>query len=173
MESNFKNFKLKKRAFGGKLTEEEIAYIKTQLDKIPPVLNDTTAIGYFAIPEVKYALELKFYIEYGLAPGHFLHSLLTNNILALLSKGADGVKVPVTIHAWIKYMYLYLPEESYGSEGEYGKWATDRWKILQKHNLRIQDVYNYWLTLSEEQIETANTLLTGIKKIEKTETEEI
>lgn len=56
---------------------------------------------------------LKLYIENGIATGTFMNAVLNNDLVAAFS-WCDDIN-EANMKNWAKFLYLYMPQEAYGS----------------------------------------------------------
>lgn len=62
------------------------------------------------------------YVVYGLAPGHFLTAVLTNNLREAVQRG-DQYNA-AHLQDYVKFFYWSVPMECWGSEEAVTKWLT-------------------------------------------------
>lgn len=81
-------------------------------------------LDYSKIP-VDYMVEgMKNYVEFGYEPGHFLGSVLQNDLHGAVAY-AD-VENACKLSEWVRWMYNELPVFAWGSPKNYQAWMVAR-----------------------------------------------
>lgn len=72
------------------------------------------------------------YIVYGLAPGHFLTAVLSNNLNQAVQRG-DQYNVE-HLHDYVKFLYWSVPMECWGSDESVTRWLKHGAEVRQKES---------------------------------------
>jgi len=84
---------------------------------------------YEAILPQNDLIQLEQYLKEGKRPSNFLYAVLSNYLFGSLSCG-DKTRIFLLPH-YVKYIYNYFPQESFGNAAKIERWMRDR--IIEKN----------------------------------------
>lgn len=77
--------------------------------------------GRHLVPEHMWGGVERYYLL-GVAPGHFLNALLSNDLMEAF-KRADDLNV-AAMHDWVRFLYNFTPSQSFGSPERVRAWLA-------------------------------------------------
>lgn len=77
--------------------------------------------GRYLVPEHMWGAVERYFLN-GVAPGHFLTAVLSNDLMEAFSR-ADDVN-GAAMREWCQFLYCYAPRGSYGSPERVAAWLA-------------------------------------------------
>lgn len=77
-------------------------------------------VNYDKVPVPHMAPAIRRYVERGIAPGHFLIALLSNDLMGAIGRADEDNQDAIV--AWARFVYCELPNGCHGSPEHVSDW---------------------------------------------------
>lgn len=88
------------------------------------ILVNEEPIKYHLCPVNYMANGLNMYFEHRIAPGGFMIAVLSNDLIGACHRVDDENRQ--ALWAWVKWLYNYAPQGSWGSEQAVSRWLAGK-----------------------------------------------